>query len=159
LIQNKKKYFQNANFANRVDFDLSMIPENGKNSIDEIKNRLFKESEKYAKNNDGRCWVLIEFIFKNSAAAFYEKIEKEASLKGYEIKMLSGTILEPVRKSIINDLKERTENNEESKIILVSQEGLTEMHPKMDVKFFCLIIMMNIVFMVLITGTKCKSRN
>jgi CRISPR-associated endonuclease/helicase Cas3 len=122
LIQNKNEYFQNTNFANRVEFDLSMIPENGKNSMDEIKDRLFKESEKYEENNDGRCWTLIEFIFKNSAADFFEKIEKEASLKGYEVKMLSGTILEPVRKSIINDLKERNENNEKSKIILVSTQ-------------------------------------
>ena len=121
LIQNKKRYFQNANFANRVEFE-SMIPENCKNSIDEIKDKLFEESEKYAENNDGRCWTLIEFIFKNSAADFYEKIESEVTSKGYEVKMLSGTILEPVRKSIINDLKERTESNEKSKIILVSTQ-------------------------------------
>lgn len=122
LIQNKNKYFQNANFANRVDFDLSMIPENGKNSMDKIKDRLFKESEKYSESHSGRCWTLIEFIFKNSAADFFEEIKSEASSKGYEVKMLSGTILEPVRKSIINDLKKRTENNENSKIILVSTQ-------------------------------------
>ncbi|MHA1575057.1 MAG: CRISPR-associated helicase Cas3' [Alphaproteobacteria bacterium] len=122
LLQNKNDYFQNTNFANRVEFDLSMIPGNGKNSMDEIKDRLFQESENYAENNYGRCWTLIEFIFKKSAADFFEKIEKEASEKGYEIKMLSGTILEPVRKSIINDLKERTENKEKSKMILVSTQ-------------------------------------
>lgn len=122
LIQNKDNYFQNPNFANRVTFDFSMIPENTKNSMDEIKDKLFEESEKYACRNDGRCWTLIEFIFKNSAADFFEKIKKEAPLKSYEIKMLSGTILEPVRKSIISNLKERSKNNEKSKIILISTQ-------------------------------------
>ncbi len=122
LIKDKNNYFQNKNFANRVEFDLSMIPDNGKNSIDDIKNRLFQESETYAERHDGKCWVLIEFIFKNSASVFFEKIAQDAVSKGYEIKMLSGTILEPVRKNIINDLKSRIKNNEKSKIILVSTQ-------------------------------------
>ncbi|MDA3918420.1 MAG: CRISPR-associated helicase Cas3' [Deltaproteobacteria bacterium] len=122
LVKNKDNYFQNSNFANRVEFDLSMIAENQKISLDKIQSKLFEESEKYAINNERRCWTLIEFIFKNSAAEFFEAIKQEADSKGYEIKMLSGSILEPVRKKIINDLKTRDGNSEKSKIILVSTQ-------------------------------------
>jgi len=122
LNRGKSKYFENANFKNRVEFDLTLITRDRKNSMDEIKEKLFEESEEYSKKNNGRCWTLIEFIFKNEASKFYERIEEEASLKEYEVKMLSGTILEPVRKNIIHDLKKRTKNNEKSKIILISTQ-------------------------------------
>jgi len=120
LNKNKDKYFNNDNFANRVEFDLSMISENSKNTLYEIRDKLFEESEFYAKNNNNRCWTLIEFIFKNSASEFLKQIKEDKQFDNYEIKMLSGTILEPVRKKIINELKNR--KNENSKIILVSTQ-------------------------------------
>lgn len=122
LNKNKESYFQNPNFAKRVEFDLSLINRDSKNSFEEIKERMFNESEEYANNNSGKCWVLVEFIFKNSASKFYDNIKERAESLGYELKMLSGTILEPVRKKIIGELKERSKKKDSSKIILVSTQ-------------------------------------
>lgn len=120
LIQNKQKYFQNSNFAERVEFDLSMLEKGSKSTLEEIKNKVLQESNKYAGQTGGRCWTLVEFIFKNSAAEFYDEIMSDDDFSEYEKKMLSGTILEPVRKNIINELK--TKKNDPSKIILVSTQ-------------------------------------
>ncbi len=120
LNHNKDKYFQNENFAKRVEFDLSMISETQKNTIAEIKDILIKESERYAEKNNGRCWTLIEFIFKKSVVEFYNEIKADAELLGYEIKILSGTILEPVRQRIIDNFRKR--KDEKSKIILISTQ-------------------------------------
>jgi CRISPR-associated endonuclease/helicase Cas3 len=122
LNQNKHEYYTNANFAQRVEFDFSLLSVSRKNSLDEIMGTLLQQSENYAQQHEGRCWTLIEFIFKNSAAEFYEKIQSEALSKGFEIKMLSGTILEPVRKKIISDLKRRASDDEKTKILLIATQ-------------------------------------
>ena len=122
LNQRKHEYYTNANFAQRVEFDFSLLSRDRKNSMEEIMNTLLQQSENYAVEHEGRCWTLIEFIFKNSAAEFYEKIQSEALTRGFEIKMLSGTILEPVRKKIIYDLKKRASENEKTKILLISTQ-------------------------------------
>ncbi|MDY0360451.1 MAG: CRISPR-associated helicase Cas3' [Desulforegulaceae bacterium] len=121
LNKNKEEFFQNPNFAKRVEFDLSLLKKE-KNTLPEIKERLFEESEKYF-DEHGRCWSIVEFIFKNSASEFYDFIKEEAEKKKYTLKMLSGTILEPVRRQIIKDFKSNAENKDDkSKIILISTQ-------------------------------------
>lgn len=121
LNKNKEDFFQNSNFAKRVEFDLSLLKKE-KNTLPEIKERLFEESEKYFEKYD-KCWSLVEFIFKNSASEFYDFIKEEAKKKKYTLKMLSGTILEPIRRQIINDFKSNAEKKDDkSKIILISTQ-------------------------------------
>jgi len=111
LNQNKKKYFQNPNFAERVEFDFSMLnnKEFNKDNKDEflrkIWGKLIKESEAYKqKNKDNRVHTIIEFIFKKTAGKFIEIANNKTNLFD-EIFILSGTTLEPRRREIISKIK------------------------------------------------------
>jgi len=121
LIKKKEQYFSNCNFAKRVTFDLSLY-EKGENTLSEIGETLLLESEKYSEEHDGKCWALIEFIFKKSVTEFYEEIQSEAEKLEYEIRLLSGTILEPVRRKLIEELKNDEYQKEHPKIILISTQ-------------------------------------
>lgn len=113
LVNEKNKYFQNPNFCDRVTFDYSLLelekPE--KDDLDGYLHNLCAfvsdKSKEYASNNiDNPDSVLtvIEFIFKKTARQFCE-IAMNANTCFEKILLLSGTILEPRRKQIINSLK------------------------------------------------------
>jgi len=114
LNQHKDKYFQNPNFAERIEFDFSMInnPEFDKRNKDiflqNLWARLIEESKKYKEQSeDKRVHTIIEFIFKKTASEFAEIANKQNKKNKTfdEIFILSGTILEPRRNEIINKLK------------------------------------------------------
>ncbi len=111
LNQNKDNYFQNQNFAERIEFDFSMINNQDFDKKDKdnfLKNlwaKLVEESEKYKRQSkEKRVHTIIEFIFKKTAAKFIGIANKNKSLFD-EVFILSGTILEPRRKEVINKLK------------------------------------------------------
>lgn len=111
LNQNKKKYFQNPNFADRIEFDFSMLnnsdfnKDNKEAFLQNIWTKVLLESENYKKQSkDIRVHTIIEFIFKKSASEFIELALKENCFFN-EIFILSGTILEPRRREIISKLK------------------------------------------------------
>ena len=113
LVNEKSKYFQNPNFCNRVSFDYSLL-ELGKPEKDDLDGYLHDlcafvsdKSEEYASNNKDNpdsALTVIEFIFKNTASQFCE-IARSTNTCFEKILLLSGTILEPRRKQIINSLK------------------------------------------------------
>lgn len=115
LVNDKNKYFQNPNFCNRIEFDYSLL-ENGrpdKDSLDGYLENLCDfvstQSKDYAdKNLDNPNSVLavIEFIFKKTASQFCA-LARSKSTCFNEILLLSGTILEPRRKQIIDALKSK----------------------------------------------------
>jgi len=111
LNQHKEEYFQNPNFAERIEFDFSMLnnpdfnKENKEEFILHIWSKLLKDSINYKKQNkDNRVHTIIEFIFKKTASEFIEIANEKESLFD-EIFILSGTTLEPRRREIITKLK------------------------------------------------------
>ena len=129
LISDKKKYFQNPNFCNRVKFDYSLLewdkPEKNKipDYLENLCDTVFKESNIYAQSNikyPNSVFTIIEFIFKKSASEFYSIANNINNDFFDEILLLSGTILEPRRKQIINELKSQTARKK--KVLLVTTQ-------------------------------------
>ncbi|WP_313420006.1 CRISPR-associated helicase Cas3' [Sphingobacterium multivorum] len=119
----KEKYFTNPNFAGRVTFNFELFDKNDL-QLKEIAERLLLESELYAKKDLGKAkplgsiYTIIEFIFKKTAAEFYEHIKESDFFD--EVLLLSGTILPHRRKCIINLLKNR--NNRQRRILLITTQ-------------------------------------
>lgn len=130
LVADKKKYFQNPNFCNRVQFNYSLLseltmprtPDDKIIYLERLSKIVIEKSEKYASTNSlypNSVFTIIEFIFKRTASEFYSLIR---SLNNFfdEVLLLSGTILEPRRKQIIDDLKSREKRKK--KILLISTQ-------------------------------------
>jgi CRISPR-associated endonuclease/helicase Cas3 len=128
LIKDKKKYFQNPNFCNRVQFDYSLL--NSQRPAKEcrtdyllnLKDIVFDKSKEYSDNNiknSNSVFTIIEFIFKKTASEFYDISINDNSFFD-EVYLLSGTILEARRNEIINNLK--SEENRSKKILLISTQ-------------------------------------
>ncbi len=123
LPKAKEQYFNNPNFAGRVDFNFDLF-ERTNLSLDELAEKVIRASQDYLKYDfgsdkpAGSVYTIVEFIYKQSATDFYETI------LGYnffdEIFVLSGTILEHRRKEIINYLK--NPSSRKKKIILITTQ-------------------------------------
>jgi CRISPR-associated endonuclease/helicase Cas3 len=125
LIENAKAYLQNPNFSGRVEIKTDLL--NRKIELNELASLVFEKSQEYAKNRtdkfNGSVYSIVEFIFKNSASEFYDEVLKYELENGYffnEIFVLSGTILEPRRKYIIEYLKD--EQNRKKKSLLITTQ-------------------------------------
>ena len=115
LVSNKKAYFKNPNFAGRVEIDTNVIKI--KNPAD-IYEKLENESKKYLqKSENKKVKTIIEFITKKGADEFYKDSKKQNKIFD-EIFILSGTILEPRRKEIIDFLK----TNDDKNVLLVTTQ-------------------------------------
>ncbi len=127
LIADKNKYFQNNNFKGRVSFDFSLLAWNKPQSKEEQKqiylpklsNKIFNESKKYY-TQKGHVFTIVEFIFKRTASDFYEVAQNMNSSFFDHIFILSGTILEPRKKEIIQFIKE--DKNKNKKVLLVTTQ-------------------------------------
>jgi len=125
LINDAKKYLQNPNFAKRVSIKTDLLDKK-KIDLKELAQILLEKSENYAQTRTDKykisIYTIIEFIFKKSASEFYEIInELEEKNKFFDkIFVLSGTIIEPRRKYIIEYLKD--ENNRKKKILLITTQ-------------------------------------
>lgn len=128
LVNQKNRYFQNPNFGNRVAFDYSLL-ESGKpdkNQLEDYLKRLFdfvtNKSSYFAEHNESNhnsVFAIVEFIFKNTAS-FFTEIAKTNNTFFDEIFLLSGTVIEPRRRQIIQFLK--SEANRTNKILLVTTQ-------------------------------------
>jgi CRISPR-associated endonuclease/helicase Cas3 len=118
LVSNKQKYFSNPNFGERVIIESKPIKIKKPN---EIWKKLLAESENYQKLQSNRTNVvrtIIEFITKKGADEFYKEAIKDGNKFFDEIFLLSGTILEPRRREIIDFLK----NTHDKNILLVTTQ-------------------------------------
>jgi len=129
LTNHREKFFQNPNFCERVEFDFSLLkwtpPEKDEKNeyLQKLAEVVIHESEKYAVSNKkypDSVFSIIEFIYKQTATIFYSIIKKIADDFFDEIFVLSGTILEPRRKEIINYLKDK--NNRTKKVLLITTQ-------------------------------------
>jgi len=120
LLKNSAKYFQNPNFKNRVQFDFSLLSQ--KIAIENLADIVFERCEAYACHHDGEVKGIVEFIFKRRAEEFNRLIRERMEEAGYEIFLLSGTILEPRRKEIIRQIKEANNNPKTRKLLLITTQ-------------------------------------
>lgn len=116
LLPNSKRYFTNQNFANRVQFKFDYREE--KLTIEDLAAIVLEKSETYIKvNATESVFTIVEFIFKKSTTLFYEAVGG----KFFDVVfVLSGTIVEPRRKEIINYLKNKV--NRDKKVLLITTQ-------------------------------------
>lgn len=103
LVENKYNYFQNPNFKNRVIFNFDYL-NSDEYSSENLLSIVYERSEAYFKN-ENRVKAIVEFVTKISAQEFYEKLKNDLRFSEYKKFLVSGTILEPRRKEIIDYLK------------------------------------------------------
>ncbi|MEA3490533.1 MAG: CRISPR-associated helicase Cas3' [Campylobacterota bacterium] len=132
LVSNKQEYFSNPNFGRRVD--ISTEKKTIKDSKD-IYKRLLQESKSYQKlesNESNVVRTIIEFITKKGADEFYQEAVAKNKIFFDEIFILSGTILEPRRREIIDFLKE---NNDKNILLVTTQVVEAGVDIDMDIGF------------------------
>ncbi len=119
LLPRAKSYMQNPNFAQRVEFRFDLFQE--ETEIDHLADFVLKKSEEYRQRNttNGTVHTIIEFIYKKSASEFYAWLQ-EREMFFDEVLILSGTILEPRRREIINYLKNPM--SREKNILLITTQ-------------------------------------
>lgn len=123
LLPNAKGYFRNPNFSNRVRFrfDLLEAPNGKTRTIEptELGTAVLSESRSYADRHEGRVFTIVEFIYKKSATEFANQI---GSTFFDRVFVLSGTILEPRRREIINFLKREGNKKQPQKVLLITTQ-------------------------------------
>ena len=123
LLPNAKDYFRNPNFSDRVRFrfDLLEAPNGKARTIDavELGKAVLSESRSYADEHKGRVFTIVEFIYKKSATEFAKLIGSEFFDTVF---VLSGTILEPRRREIINFLKRESKAKHPQKVLLITTQ-------------------------------------
>lgn len=119
LIPDAKRYLQNPNFAKRVEFKFDLFEEDIE--PERLAEIVVQKSEEYAANNakHGSVHTIAEFIYKKSASAFHQYITEQPHPFD-EVFVLSGTILEPRRRQIVNFLKNRA--NRSKNILLITTQ-------------------------------------
>ena len=123
LPKAKEQYFNNPNFAGRVNFNFELF-ERTDLSLQQLAEKVISESQDYLKYDFGiakpkdSVYTIVEFIYKQSATDFYETIQEQDFFD--KVFVLSGTILEHRRKEIINYLK--NPSNREKKVILITTQ-------------------------------------
>lgn len=123
LTPNKKQYFSNKNFAGRIEFDFSLLKkpkpskENKEEYLTELAYFIKHKADDYTKIHH-QSRVLIEFITKNTASHFFRLLSESDDFQNYKLYLLSGDILEPQRKRVINEIKEE----KYKKVIVVSTQ-------------------------------------
>jgi CRISPR-associated endonuclease/helicase Cas3 len=95
LIENRNKYFQNPIFKNRVKVDYSLLESD--NILDALYNHVKEKSILRKK-------ILIEFISKNSAYNFYNRLKEDEEIL-CDVELMSGDDSIGERDRIINKAK------------------------------------------------------
>lgn len=120
LLKDKDYYFTNPNFKNRVTFDFSLLET--KPNLDELADFVIDQCNAHAQSHNGKVKAIIEFIFKKTASDFFKQVNEKLQNQGYKIYLLSGTILEPRRRHIIDEIKASQKRTGPEKILLVSTQ-------------------------------------
>lgn len=117
----KTRFFQNPNFCERVKFEWGLLDK--VLDLEALAIEVVQKSKAYAINNSDypdSVFTIIEFIYKKTTTSFYPVVSTAASGFFDEIFVLSGTILEPRRREIINYLK--NPDNRKQKVLLVTTQ-------------------------------------
>ncbi|NMM61757.1 CRISPR-associated helicase Cas3' [Clostridium sp. P21] len=112
LIKDRKHYFENPLFKNRVEFEMMDLGEDPESEGFEL---LLKDILKESKNNNK---ILIEFIFKKHADKFFDYMnENFISDSGHEIKIITSDDNKIDREKIIKLAK-----GKKNKVIIISTQ-------------------------------------
>ena len=104
LVKNRDAYFKNPNFMQRVEYDFSLLKDE-EFDLDEFASKVSGIIHPLVSQNKN-LKVLIEFVTKKNAGEFYSKILNREDYSSFRNKfLLSGNILEPRRKDLIQRLK------------------------------------------------------
>ena len=114
LVQNKSDFFHNPNFKNRLTFRFDYF--NKKMDLEKLLEIVFEKSELYYKKHNF-IKAIVEFVKKSSAHKFFEMVSASKNFEDYKKFIISGTILEPRRKEIIQILKSKKQNNDKIMVI------------------------------------------
>lgn len=107
LVPNSEVYFNNNNFRNRVEFDLSMLND----SVENFSNIAFLQIVNEKLDDEGYPdKVIIEFLTKKRATEVFKIIRDIESFDQYQVLLISGTILEHRRREIVRILSEESSN-------------------------------------------------
>lgn len=123
LTPNREQYFSNPNFAGRIEFDFSLLEKpkptksEKENYLKELSIFLLSKADAYFEKY-GTSKILIEFITKNTVSQFYRLLRENKDFDRYKIVVLSGDILEPRRKEVIDEIK----NGFHERTVLVSTQ-------------------------------------
>ena len=126
LIPQREQFFHNPNFGKRVTFDFKMLTQHSRPKTEDertqffelLANKVIEESNTYAAKHD-QARTIIEFIKKKTAGSFYRMLRPLAEDHNYELMLISGEILEPQRRRIIQRLKDHSKRD---RVILVSTQ-------------------------------------
>jgi len=124
LVKDSANYFRNPNFGGRVRFDFSLLPE--QISVEELADTVYEKCEAYACEHQDRVKCIVEFILKQRAGEFNEFIRERMEKAGYEVMLLSGTILEPRRREIIEGIKAVDQQPDTSQKLLLLTTQVVE---------------------------------
>lgn len=116
LLPEAHKYITNRNFSERVTFNFELF--DAEIELEALVDIVIEKSQEYA-DEHGSVKTIIEFIYKKSAASFRQLIEQSVHPFN-QIFILSGTILEPRRKEIINFIKRSAKI--ETNILLITTQ-------------------------------------
>lgn len=132
LVADARRYFQNANFAGRIQFDFGLLSndwrkryadkqdETGRQQVlQELAEAVATRCAEFATDNQGQVAAIIEFITKKSAAGFGEVVRKHPAFADYQIRVLSGSILEPRRREVVRWLKNADTRTKNPHILLI----------------------------------------
>lgn len=95
LIENREKYFENPIFKNRVKVEYSLLDK--ENIIENLYEHVKEQSYKNKK-------ILIEFISKNSAYSFYNKLKEDDEIT-CDVELMTGDDNIGERERIIKKVK------------------------------------------------------
>ncbi len=122
LIPNPQPYFHHALFAQRVQIDLSLLQE--VLSEETLQRRIEAEVSRYRQLVASEVQevkgtkVLIQFIKKKSAVAFYNHLISHINLSQYDVRLLTGDDQKYERQQIIQWTKE----NQDKHTLLVTTQ-------------------------------------
>lgn len=138
LVKNAKEhFFRNPNFRNRVIFDLSLLSGGERMTVDRLANEVLTKSQVYAQNNGlypDSVYCIVECIYKRSATDLYDAIAKRKSFFDH-VWVLSGTILEHRRRTIINRLKNEEQYRKKKILLITTQVVEAGVDIDMDIGF------------------------
>ena len=137
LTKNRDQYFLNPNFGARINFEYidwkkPKTEEEKKEFLSNLSDFVYTKSEKYASNNENKVRTVVEFISKRAASDFLKTINNNPDFKQYEKYLISGEILEPRRKEILNQIKQE---NDDKVILCTTQVIEAGVDIDMDIGF------------------------
>jgi len=125
LVKNKNDYFLNDNFKGRVTFNFDLLQwekpksnEDKENYFNRLKDFLYAKAEEYAEKQGNKVYVIVEFIKKKAASEFIRLTDNDSRFSDYNKFLISGEILEPRRRQIIDTIKKKVSN----KVLLISTQ-------------------------------------